>query len=244
MTIDDAEMKQDEFNSILDALNNYSPKAQKYIEAKNSLLNNAKNFYEGREKIIKGFKDRIFSLKSDDKFEEQQTSKKFNEKKPLITKLRRQELDEIERKEQNINNDLFKKYFTIYQSPSNMYNVLNKVKNIKEKDARVNLIKNGLIQLKDKIKKMSKDEIKIEKPYEIVDIVEEILEFNEQKQEGQGLKILTLNQMLSGLPISLAQLKAGNNSEKLRNEMRQLLYSLYRSKKLTKQIYKSLIDII
>ena len=46
--------------------------------------------------------------------------------------------------------------------------------------------------------------------------------------------------MLSRLPISLAQLKAGNNSEKLKNEIRQLLYSLYRSKKLTKEIYKSL----
>ena len=44
MTIDNAEMKQDEFNSILDAINNYSPTAQKYIEAKNSLLNNAKYF--------------------------------------------------------------------------------------------------------------------------------------------------------------------------------------------------------
>ena len=50
--------------------------------------------------------------------------------------------------------------------------------------------------------------------------------------------------MLSRLPISLAQLKAGNNSEKLKNEIRQLLYSLYRSKKLTKQIYKSLINTI
>ena len=50
--------------------------------------------------------------------------------------------------------------------------------------------------------------------------------------------------MLSRLPISLAQLKAGKNSEKLNIEIGQLLYSLYRSKILTKQIYKSLIDII
>ena len=50
--------------------------------------------------------------------------------------------------------------------------------------------------------------------------------------------------MLGRLPISLAQLKTGNDSEKLENEIRQLLYSLHRSKKLTKQIYKSLIDII
>ena len=61
-----------------------------------------------------------------------------------------------------------------------------------------------------------------------------------RNQQGQGLKILAPNQMLSRLPISLAQLKAGNNSEKLKNEIRQLLYSLYRSK----QIYKSLIDTI
>ena len=63
-------------------------------------------------------------------------------------------------------------------------------------------------------------------------------------QIGQGLKILTPNQMLSKLPIFLAQLKAGNNSQKLKNKIRQLLYSLYRSKKLTKQLYKSLVDII
>ena len=67
-------------------------------------------------------------------------------------------------------------------------------------------------------------------------------EFSDTKESG--LKILTPNQMLSRLPITLAQLNAGNNSEKLKNEIRQLLYSLYRSKKLTKQLYKSLIDII
>ena len=50
--------------------------------------------------------------------------------------------------------------------------------------------------------------------------------------------------MLRRLPIFSAQLKAGNNSEKLKNEISQLLYSLYRSKKLTKQFYKNLIDII
>ena len=65
-----------------------------------------------------------------------------------------------------------------------------------------------------------------------------------RNQQGKGLKILTPDQMLSRLPISLAQLKVGNNSQKLKNEIRQLLYSLYRSKKLTKQLYKSLVDII
>ena len=50
--------------------------------------------------------------------------------------------------------------------------------------------------------------------------------------------------MLSRLPISLAQLKAGNNFEKLKNEIRQFLYSCYRSKRLTRNIHKSLVDII
>ena len=108
----------------------------------------------------------------------------------------------------------------------------------------MNVIKSGLSDLKDETNEMSKDEIKIEKPAKILKISEEILEFNEQDQSGEGLKILTPNQMLSRLPITLAQLKAGNNSEKLKNEIRQLLYSLYRSKKLTKQLYKSLIDTI
>ena len=78
----------------------------------------------------------------------------------------------------------------------------------------------------------------------MLNIVERILDFNKQNQEGQGLQILIPNQMLSRLSITLAQLKARNNSEKLKNEIRQILYSLCRSKKLTKQMYKSLIDII
>ena len=55
------------------------------------------------------------------------------------------------------------------------------------------------------------------------------LDFNQlEQQKGEGLKILTPDQMVSSLPITLARLKARNNSEKLKNEIRQLLYSLYR----------------
>ena len=70
---------------------------------------------------------------------------------------------------------------------------------------------------------MSKDEKETEKFDKILEIVEEILIFNKENwvQQGLGLKILTPNQMLSRLPITLAQLKAGNNSEKL--EIRHLL---------------------
>ena len=103
----------------------------------------------------------------------------------------------------------------------------------------------NIFMLKEEIKKMSKEEIEIEKPYNMVKVVERILKFNKQNQQkGQGIKILTPNQMLNRLPIALAQLNAGNNSNKLKNEIRQLLYSLYRSKNMTEQIYKSLIGII
>ena len=91
---------------------------------------------------------------------------------------------------------------------------------------------------------MGEEEKEIEKSNETIDGVEKVLEFNKQNQLGQGLKILTPDQMLSRLPITLAQLKAGNNSQKLINEIRQLLYSLYRSKKLTKTIYNHLINAI
>ena len=92
---------------------------------------------------------------------------------------------------------------------------------------------------------MPKDTVsKFEENEEIIDIAERILELHNEKKSGKALKILTPNQMLCRLPITLAQLKAANNSEKLKNEIRQLLYSLYRSKKLTKQLYKSLINII
>ena len=65
-----------------------------------------------------------------------------------------------------------------------------------------------------------------------------------RKQEGVGLKILTPNQMLKRLLIVLAQIKAGNNSESLLNEIRQIVYSLYRSKKITKMLYNNIINSI
>ena len=63
-------------------------------------------------------------------------------------------------------------------------------------------------------------------------------------KEGKGLKILTNKQMLNRLPILLARMKAGNNSKKIKHELRQILYSLYRSKALTKTVYNNLIKVI
>ena len=75
-----------------------------------------------------------------------------------------------------------------------------------------------------------------------------ILEANklavEEQTEGTGLKILTPKQMLQRLPIVLAQVKAGNNSESLLNEIRQIVYSLYQSKQITKNVYNKIIESI
>ena len=99
-------------------------------------------------------------------------------------------------------------------------------------------------ELKDVAEEMPEEKRKTEKPDKILKIVEEILKFNKQNQSGGGLKILTPSQMLSRLSISLAQLEAGNNSKKLKNEIRQLLYSLYCSRNMTKQVYNNLIKYI
>ena len=65
-----------------------------------------------------------------------------------------------------------------------------------------------------------------------------------ESQEGEGLKILTPNQMLKRLPIALEQVKTVNNSEILLNEIRQIVYSLYRSKEIAKKVYNNIINSI
>ena len=64
------------------------------------------------------------------------------------------------------------------------------------------------------------------------------------KTKGKGLKILTHKQMLQRLPIDLTRVKTGNNSESLFNEIRQIIYSLYQSKQITKKVYNNIIKSI
>ena len=74
------------------------------------------------------------------------------------------------------------------------------------------------------------------------DYVEMLSDANyDSKLKGKGLKILTPKQRLQRLPIALAQVKAGNNSENLLNEIRQIIYSLYQSKEITKKVYSNLM---
>ena len=121
---------------------------------------------------------------------------------------------------------------------------LFEIKDQKKNNDFVEDIKKRWSNLKDRVEKMSGDEKENKGLNKILEIVKDILKFNEQNQQGQGIKRLTLNQILNRLPIALAQYQTGNNSNKLKNEIRQLLYSLYRSKNMTEQVYKSLIGII
>ena len=75
-------------------------------------------------------------------------------------------------------------------------------------------------------------------------IISEALYKANKKTTGTGLKILTPKQMLQRLPIALAQVKAGNNSESLLNEIRQIVYSLYQSKQITKKVYNNIIKSV
>ena len=160
------------------------------------------------------------------------------------TKLRGERSDEIAKREKMIDAKLFTEYFECL-NPSDMYKNLNKAIGSEQNKAKVNAIKDRLANLMEAIKsRPTSNAKKIRNRNNMLEIVKRILEFNQLNQSGQGLKILTPNQMLSRLPISLAQLNAGNNSEKLKNEISKPLYFLCRSKKLTKNIYKSLFDII
>ena len=149
----------------------------------------------------------------------------------------------LKKEKKNINNKLFNYYFR-YSSPSNMMNKLGNAEDEQNKE-QVYFINKQLTKIKKIVKNVPQDRrFKIEENEKIIDVIERILELNNETQLGKGLKILTPDQMFSRLPIILAQLKAGNNPEKLVNEIRQLLYSLYRSRKLTKTIYNDLINTI
>ena len=158
--------------------------------------NNAQNFFHHASKVDK--------TKSEPKIEESIAERA--QLKNMIA--------EIKKEEKNIDNLSFNYYFIKYQNPSDMYKKLLKTKGKKNED-QVYSIKEILDQIK-KSNKSAKEYV-IKKNENIINIVERILYFNQLEQQGSGLKFLTPNQMLSRLPITLAHLKAGNNSEELKN---------------------------
>ena len=175
------------------------------------------------KKILDYNKDayKFFQLAS--KVDKRKSKTKFEESIAETTKLRRQKLNIIAKKKENINNVLFSYDF----DSSNAGIMFKRLRDASDENNKniVESINKKLTKLKNIVTNVPKDEVsKVEENEKIIDVVEKILELNTEK----GLKILTPDQMLSRLPTILAQLKAGNNSEKLKNEIRQLLYSLYR----------------
>ena len=149
-----------------------------------------------------------------------QRKEKTNKEKPknIVSELNRLVLE----KGKIINKELFKKYFGFQGLTDMQRELMYETKTTGKNKDFVNVIKSRLSDLEGEIENMFENKIEVEKPDKIVYIVERVLHFNRQNQEGQGLKILTPDQMLSRLPITLAQLTAGNNSKKLKNEIRQL----------------------
>ena len=212
MNKNNKELKQEVLINAGDIYNElYDLYKNKYNKEINSLnTKNRKNFDYKKLRLTDDYQ---YSSEE----EQEETKTDMNE----ITKY-------IAEEETDINEALFKRQFN-FQRPSNIFNSLNNINDIKQKNKLINVIISGL-------KVMFEEERETEKPDKIVEIVEEILRFNKQKQEGQGIKTLTPDEMLNRLPISLAQLQAGNNSEKMKNEIRQLLYSLYCSKNINNLI--------
>ena len=214
VTLDKAVDDQPKLGILINKLNNYyKPRLPEKVIEKDNVLKSARKLLDTRKDIINFFKRGIFLYKGKKKEEEseEESEKESEEEKERVKKF----IKHIENESKDINYDLLKKHFFI-AVPSVLIKELYETKNRKKNNELVNVIKSRLSDLKDEIKEMSEDEKEIEKPDKILKIVEEILDFNnKQNQIGKGLKMLTPSQMLSRLPISLAQLKAGNNSEKL-----------------------------
>ena len=88
-TIDYVERKQDEITGVMGALKAYAPRDNKYVEAKNKLVNNVENFYKGREKTIEGFKNGVFPVYYDERHEHQMKAERKIEEKEIEEKRRR-----------------------------------------------------------------------------------------------------------------------------------------------------------
>ena len=244
MTRDEAEVKQNKFAEKLDNLRAYPARGSKYIDLKESVPKNVKKNYDGWGKIVSGYKNKIFPLskKADEKTDS-------DDQQPDILDTPEQKwlndsLIQIKEEQKNIDMDLFEGVFG-YDTPEKLLQTLHSLKRVDSYNQEAFSIKDMAVRFGDRVKKMPEGAEK-NKGKKILKTVSKILDFslNEWKQRGKGLKILTPIPMLSRLPISLAQLKAGNNPEKLKNEIRQLLYSSCKWEKLTKNVYKSLIDII
>ena len=252
-----AEREQDNFDDMIKILKDYKPKKSDNKKKKDALVINAQNFYDGRKMIVNAFKSKTFPFYLGNYYHdlEEETSESDEEDKLLEDKLLT-DLDKV------LGPELVKKYFyknSLREVKKELKNFRHQSKTSVELNNKKALLVVGLLRLENYIRNMSESEVKNKKldllkntVRKIIDAILQLLDADippleteeeaEKRQQGQGLKILTPQQMITRLPILLAQLKAGDNSQKLKNEVRQLLHSLYRSKNLSKTIFNSLMN--
>ena len=181
-----------------------------------------------RKEVIDAFKIGIFPYVDGFQIKEEE-EEESDELRDVVKKF----IEYIENESKRINYDLLKDYFNLVV-PSALVKQLYATKN----DNLVEEIKSRRSNLKEE--KMSQNEKEIKQPDTILKIIKEILNFKKeiQKQRCLGLKILRPDQILSRLPITLAQLNTGNNSGKRKNEIRSLLYLCTDKKNLQKMFIK------
>ena len=130
---------------------------------------------------------------------------------------------------------LCNKFITINEFKDEYNKFMDNVKNFKDYKSEI-----GLGSVSKNQKKMERYARDLEDTGDLYNLKSG----SDTSKKGKGLKILTNKQMLNRLPILLAQIQVGNNSKSLKNELRQILYLLYRSKVLTKTLYNNLIKSI
>ena len=217
-----------EYKKIIDDYKNNKIK-YKEIEKQINKIKNAIKIYKKNQKAFKNIPDIKNRINKNKKLGKM--LKKFLDKRKIIDVTW---IDDPELFHQ-INNDVTNRYCKdrdLTESLS-IQDFLDNINNeyIKNKD-----------DAREKFKNL-KNNVKSDKLKHIVKELERSI-FGYEELSGSGLKILTNKQMLNCLSILLAQIQATNNSNKLKNEARQILYSLYRSKELTKTVYNNLIKAI
>ena len=138
--------------------------------------------------------------------------------------------------EKDINDEIFWDYFK-YKNPSLLAKDLIRATQAKHEQI-VNNVNDGLIDLRNDINR--KEISENEHPTKVVKIVEKIVDFN-KRQNCKRIEIFTPKPKLQRLPMALAQVKAGNRSEKLLNEISKIIYSLYR---VTTKVYNNIMNMI
>ena len=147
---------QDQFNAVLNALNNYNPRKPEYLKDKINLLDNAKKLYDGSKIIIDAFKNKVFPFERKYPEDEYEYENEYKDENGHINFNRLANL--FYRKERDVSKEVIRKHF-LHQNSVSVLEKLNKSNNNTEKN-KIQEIKSGLRGSKEEIKEMSEDEVK------------------------------------------------------------------------------------